>query len=105
MAVYEIKWTARAIKDLRKLFFFNTDLMEEEKSLAFIENILNRVDMLSDKRFVRIGPADEQFTHFKRSYKKLIEGHIKVTYRLSSNKTCVYINRVFDTRQNPAKNK
>jgi hypothetical protein len=90
---------------LKKVFFFNADLMGEEKSLTFIENILNRVDILSDKRFVKIGPADEQFDHLKRNYKKLVEGHIKITYRISSNKTCVYINRVFDTRQNPSKNK
>ena len=95
MAVYEIKWTARAIKDLQKVFFFNADLMGEEKSLTFIENILNRVDLLSDKRFVKIGPVDEQFNHLKRNYKKLVEGHIKITYRISSNKSCVYINRVF----------
>jgi hypothetical protein len=90
---------------LKKVFFFNADLMGEEKSLTFIENILNRVDILSDKRFVKIGPADEQFNHLKMNYKKLVEGHIKITYRISSNKTCVYINRVFDTRQNPSKNK
>ncbi len=95
MAVYEIKWTARAIKDLQKVFFFNADLMGEEKSLTFIVNILNRVDILSDKRFVKIGPADEKFNHLKRNYKKLVEGHIKITYRISSNKSCVYINRVF----------
>jgi plasmid stabilization system protein ParE len=104
MAEYQIKWTARAIKDLQKVYFFNIDLMGEEKSFAIIETLLSRVDFLADKRFVKIGPTDQQFSHLKRKYKKLIEGHIKITYRVSSDKTSVYINRVFDTRQNPRKN-
>jgi hypothetical protein len=52
-----------------------------------------------------MGAVDEEFKHLKRDYKKLIEGDIKITYRLSSNKPIVYINRIFDTRQNPSKNK
>jgi plasmid stabilization system protein ParE len=101
MAENQIKWTARAIKDLQKVYFFNIDLMGEEKSFALIERLLGRVERLADKRFVKMGPFDEQFSHYRRNYKKLFEGHLKITYRLSSDQTCVYINRVFDTRQNP----
>ncbi len=51
-----------------------------------------------------MGAIDEQFTHLKRIYKKLIEQNIKITYRTSDRKPIIYINRVFDTRQNPNKN-
>lgn len=105
MAENQIKWTRRAVKDLQRVYFFNNELIGEEKSFSIIESLLKRVDMLADKRFVRMGPRDEHFSHLKREYKKLVEGHLKVTYRMSSDHTCVYINRVFDTRQNPLKNK
>jgi hypothetical protein len=52
-----------------------------------------------------MGSVDEEFKHLKRKYRKLIEKHIKITYRLSKSQPTVYINRVFDTRQQPSKNK
>ena len=52
-----------------------------------------------------MGAIDEEFKHLKREYKKLIVRNIKITYRLSSSHPTVYINRVFDTRQDPVKNK
>ncbi len=105
MERYEINWTTRAKKDLRKVYNFYTESVSEEKAFEFIETILERVDMLSDARFVEMGAIDEEFKHLKKEYKKLIEKDIKVTYRLSKSKTKVYINRVFDTRQHPSKNK
>ena len=105
METYEINWTSRAVKDLRKVYGFNTDVIGEEKAFELVQLLLERVDLLSDNKFVRMGAVDEEFKHLKRDYKKLIEGDIKITYRLSSNKPIVYINRIFDTRQNPLKNK
>ena len=105
METYEINWTSRATKDLRKVYNFYTELINEEKSFELILKILERVDFLSDKRFVKMGPIDEEFKHLKREYKKLIEGDIKITYRLSTTEPVVYINRVFDTRQHPNKNR
>lgn len=105
MEGYEIKWTSRAKKDLRKVYFFNCELIGEEKAFKLIIQILDRVEILSDVRFVHTGSLDEQFSHLQHNYKKLIEKNIKITYRLSKTKKIVYINRVFDTRQNPSKNK
>jgi len=105
METYEINWTSRAKKDLRKVYNFYTELIGEEKAFELITTILERVDILSDRKFVKIGAIDEEFKHLKREYKKLIESNIKITYRLSSSKNVVYINRVFDTRQHPSKNK
>ncbi|MCA1757603.1 MAG: type II toxin-antitoxin system RelE/ParE family toxin [Bacteroidales bacterium] len=103
--MYEIKWTSRAVSDLRKIYLFYTEQRGEEKAFTMVQSILKKVDVLSDKRFTGMGAVDEQFKHLKRDYKKLIVRNIKVTYRLSSSKPTVYINRVFDTRQDPVKNK
>ena len=105
METYEINWTSRAKRDLRKVYNFYTESIGEEKAFEFITTVLERVDILSDIKFVKIGAIDEEFKHLKREYKKLIESNIKITYRLSSSKNVVYINRIFDTRQNPSKNK
>jgi plasmid stabilization system protein ParE len=102
---YEIVWTSRAKNDLRKVYAFYTDLAGESKAFEIVEKILNRVDVLADRRFVEMGAVDEQFQHLKHDYKKLIENNIKITYRLSTSNPIVYINRVFETRQHPAKNK
>ncbi|MCG8579426.1 MAG: type II toxin-antitoxin system RelE/ParE family toxin [Bacteroidales bacterium] len=105
METYEIVWTSRATKDLRKVYDFYADQIGEEKAFTIIQGLLDKVDVLSDDRFVKIGALDEEFKHLKRQYKKLIEKNIKITYRLSANKPVVYINRLFDTRQNPTRNK
>ncbi len=41
-----------------------------------------------------MGVIDEEFKHLKRGYRKLIEGDVKITYRLSTSKPVVYINRI-----------
>ena len=105
METYEINWTSRAKKDLRKVYGFYIESIGEEKAFELISAILERVDILSDGKFLKSGAIEEEFKHLKREYKKLIESNIKITYRLSSSKNVVYINRVFDTRQNPSKNK
>lgn len=102
METYEINWTSRAKKDLRKVYNFYTESIGEEKAFEFITMLLEQVDILSDGKFVKIGAVDEEFKHLKREYKKLIESNIKITYRLSNSRNIVYINRIFDTRQNPS---
>lgn len=105
MEKYEIKWTSRARKDLRKVYDFYTKSVGEEKAFEIILNLLQRVDFLADAKFVEMGAFDEEFKHLKHRYKKLIERDIKITYRLSTSKYFIYINRVFDTRQHPSKNR
>ena len=105
MEKYEIIWTTRAKRDLRKVYDFYCETINEEKSFEIVTSVLNRVDLLSDRKFAKMGAIDEEFKHLKRKYRKLIEKHIKITYRLSESEPVVYINRVFDTRQQPSKNK
>jgi plasmid stabilization system protein ParE len=102
---YKIIWTARAKKDLRKVYDFYCETINEEKSFEIVIAVLDRVELLSEDKFAKMGAIDEEFKHLKRKYRKLIENHIKITYRLSTSEPVVYINRVFDTRQHPSKNK
>ncbi len=105
METHEIIWTSRATKDLRQVYDFYCQQIGEEKAFAIIQSILDKVDILSDGKFIKIGAIDEKFKHMKHQYKKLIEKNIKITYRLRASNPIVYINRVFDTRQDPIKNK
>ena len=97
--------TSRAVKDLAKNYKFNCQLKSVVYAKAITNAILNTVEILENPSydFTSIGSVDEEFTHLKRSYRKLIEGNCKITYREGTNK--IFINRIFDTRQNPNKNK
>jgi len=105
LETYEISWTSRAKKDLRRVYDFYTKTIGEEKAFEIIEKVLERVELLSNDKFVRMGAVDEDFRHLNHQYKKLIENDVKITYRLSNSRHLVYINRIFDTRQHPSKNR
>jgi plasmid stabilization system protein ParE len=104
LETYEINWTQRAQKDLRSVYDFYSEILGEQKAFEIIEITLEKIDILSHAKSVKVGAIDEEFSHLKYQYKKLIVRNLKITYRLSLNKPIVYINRVFDTRQNPTKN-
>lgn len=98
-------WTTRAIKDLEKVTRFNALLYGFDKALQIALKLQKSTEILENPKydFSEIGAIDSEFTHLKRNYRKLIDGHCKITYR--EGKTKIYINRIFDTRQNPNKNK
>jgi len=90
---------------LRKAYNFNTEIYGEEKSFAIVQRVISRVELLKDQRFAEIGSVDEDFKHLIYEYRKFTVGHLKVNYRADFDNTRIYINRIFDTRQNPKKNK
>lgn len=98
-------WTTRAIKDLEKVTRFNALLYGFDKAIQIALKLQKRTEILENPKydFSEIGATDLEFIHLKRNYRKLIDGHCKITYR--EGKTKIYINRIFDTRQNPNKNK
>ncbi|WP_243389615.1 type II toxin-antitoxin system RelE/ParE family toxin [Flavobacterium cyanobacteriorum] len=101
----QLYWTERALKDLQKIDLFNSELLGDNKASEITLKIIAKADFLENPSFdfTEIGAPDDDFSHLKRKYRKLIEGHYKITYR--SGKSKIYINRIFDTRQNPKKNK
>ena len=70
METYQIVWTNRAVKDLRKVYSFYSEQAGEEKAFKIIKNLLAKADVLSDARFVQMGATDLALSHLKRDYKK-----------------------------------
>ncbi len=97
-------WTHRAKKDLEKMFDFNKILYDIEIAKELAYKIQERTLLLenSEYNFEEIGSIDASFSHLKHTYRKLIEGYCKITYRVGKNR--IYIVRIFDTRQHPSKN-
>lgn len=98
-------WTERALKDLQKIYNFNIEIIGQDKAFEIISLVVEKVSILENLSFsyITIGAVDESFSHLKMQYRKLLEGHYKITYREGRSK--IYINRIFDTRQHPNKNK
>lgn len=103
--VKPVYFTSRALKDFEKLFRFNCQLYGFIIAREINSKIITHIEILENPlyNFSKIGSIDEEFLHFKRNYRKIIEQQYKITYR--EGKTKIYINRIFDTRQNPNKNK
>lgn len=103
--VKQVFWTSRAVKDLEKITRFNSKLYGFNKAIEIALRIKKETEILENVNynFSEIGSIDEVFFYLKRDYRKLIVHHCKITYRDGKDK--IYINRVFDTRQNPSKNK
>ena len=98
-------WTNRAITDLKKVREFYIEIYGLEKAKQSTQQIYDATKILenSDYDFVNIGAVDDYFSHLKHEYRKIYEHYCKITYREGKDK--IYINRVFDMRQNPKKNK
>ncbi len=98
-------FTSRALKDLEKITKFNSVMIGFKKAISISNNIIDSIEVLENPvyDFSKIGSVDSEFIHFKRSYRKIINGYYKITYREGIDK--IFINRIFDTRQNPNKNK
>ena len=103
--VKPVYWTNRAIKDLKKVREFYVKIYGLEKAQTYIQQIFDATKILENPNhdFVQIGAVDEYFSHLKYEYRKIYEHYCKITYREGKDK--IYINRVFDMRQNPKKNK
>lgn len=95
----EIIWTDQAKADLWNIYTFNTLILDEGKSFNLIENIIKKTDQLARRISGGTRYISDLYPSF--SYEKLIYKHYVVIYRIEGN--YVYINKVFDARQNPKK--
>ncbi|WP_010179778.1 type II toxin-antitoxin system RelE/ParE family toxin [Aquimarina agarilytica] len=103
--IKSVVWTKRASKDLEKVTKFNLKLYGADKALKIATNLRESTDILESSviNVTEYGQVDGAFLHLKYDYRKLISNHCKITYRVGREN--IYIVRVFDTRQNPSKNK
>lgn len=100
-----VEWTSRATKDLEKITRFYIELYGHSKARQIATELRQSTEVLEheDVDTSKIGAIDDVFTHLKYNYRKLLQHHCKITYRIGKAK--IYIVRVFDTRQHPNKNK
>lgn len=100
-----VYWTTRATKDLEKTTKFYIKLYGAKKAGEIATKLRKCTEILEQEGVdtAKIGSIDESFLHLKHTYRKLTKEHCKITYR--EGKSRIYIVRVFDTRQNPNKNK
>lgn len=77
-------WTHRAKRDLEKIYHFNKVLFGKEKAKYISYQIQERTLLLENPKynFEATGSVDEAFSHLKFTYRKLIEGYCKITYRV-----------------------
>jgi plasmid stabilization system protein ParE len=95
----EIIWTDLAKQDIRQAYEFNIELMGEEKAFRLIEHLVQRTEVLYNPLSGGTRYISQRTPEI--NYQKLVEGHFAIVYRQEGH--LVYINRVFDTRQNPSK--
>ncbi len=95
----EIIWTDTAKNDLQNIFRFLKSDISEQKTKDIILQITNKVEILANMPL--IGQKEPKFKGLRKEYRRLIESHYKIIYHIFSDN--IYINRVFDSRQNPNK--
>lgn len=99
----KVVYTDQCIKSLEELLSF---LIEEqgilsEKAAIIRDLLFNRADSIAlnpDK-----GQREEYLRHLKEDHRRIIEGHIKIIYKVENN--TVFIVDFFDSRQLPNKMK
>lgn len=68
-------WTNRAVKDLQKVTRFNSKLFGFNKAIEIAIEIQEGTEILESSDFNKISSIDEDFTHLKFEYRKLIHHH------------------------------
>lgn len=94
-----ILWTDKAKADLRTIFDYYCLETSEKIAHQMIHKLLKKTTQLSKNP--KSGAVEPYLGHLKFEYRRLVEGHYKIIYRIQDTK--VFINRVFDSRQNPYK--
>jgi plasmid stabilization system protein ParE len=95
----EVVWTRAAMVDLQAIYEFNIPLQGEEKAFELVELIRQKADMLyhpiiGSTRFM-------SRRHPGRNYQKLVIAPYILIFRQIGQ--VVFVNRIFDGRQNPDK--
>ena len=95
----EVIWTAQAKDDLQEIYEFNIPTLGEEKAYSLIDRLVKKADVLYEKI-----PGGTRYISARNpeiNYQRLIDGYYLIIFRQEDNK--VFVNKVFDARQDPAK--
>lgn len=71
--IKSVKWTSRALKDLRKITTFNSKKLGEKKALEITHKIIDLPKILENPNydFKNIGSIDESYSHLKSVFRTL----------------------------------
>ncbi len=97
----EIYWTDFSKNELNKIFSYYKENASLRVAKNLILGIVNETTIL--KIHPNIGQIEELLENRKQEFRYLIYKNYKIIYWVNSNKNCVEISDVFDTRQNPVK--
>ena len=95
----EVIWTEHAKSDVSQIYEFNLPIIGEKKSFKIIDSIMAKVEMLSNP--IIGGTRYISNLHPEINYQKLIISDYLLIYREEGPK--IFVNRVFDSRQDPKK--
>ncbi len=94
----KIVWTHSAKHRLKEIHEFYKPLSERAARLL-VARLLFRTRQL--RSFPQSGTVEELLKHFGKDHRYIVEGNYKIIYRIE--KDIVYVEDVFDCRQNPTR--
>lgn len=97
--IEKIIWTNPAVDDLSEIFLFLEITINIDKAEEITTKLYQRVDDLFD--FPEMGTIAYNRHGIKSEYRYLVEKPYKILYSVFNN--IVYVEAVYDTRQDPMK--
>lgn len=96
----QVVWSDEALVDLEIIYDFLA-VKSQPAAQRTIEGILARTKQL--EAFPESGAIQELVKGKAKKYRGLVEGNYKIIYSFLADRQTVFIEIVFDARQNPAK--
>lgn len=97
--IIEIIWTNKSRYDLKLIYNFLSETINESIAFDTVTKLIEKVEILYD--YPNAGQKEPKFEKLIRDYRRLVEKNYKIVYH--QREKVIYINRVFDSRQEPAK--
>lgn len=100
MKTAQVIWSNEALDDLETIYDFIA-VKSQPSARLITESILARIKQLEG--FPESGAKQEIPKQTERDYRYLVEGNHKIIYSYSRDKQTVFIEIIFDTRQDPSR--
>ena len=97
----KIEITEKAEERLKEIYQYYKREASIVVAKRIKDDILKRIKTLKD--YKELGPVDEHLQYLNLAHRKLTQGNYKIVYRIE--KKIIYITDIFDTQQDPDKQK
>lgn len=97
----KIRITQRAEELLKEIYKYYKREASITVARRIKNSILERIKTLKD--YKELGPVDEHLELLNLGHRKLTQGNYKIVYRIEKN--IIYITDIFDSQQDPDKQK